>query len=104
MSMPRTGAVSSCRRFSARRRACSKPGLWPAWRRRPAPPAYWRPAWPDPMRPLSLHFERNVRSAKLGHALLVIGCRVTALVIGAQAIVYRELQRQELATPAAEAK
>src|SRR5206468_11046500 len=56
------------------------------------------------MRPLSLNFERNVRSAKPGYALLAIGCVVTALVIGAQATIYRELQRQQLAAAAAPAK
>ena len=51
------------------------------------------------MRALSLDFERKVPSAKLGYGLVAIGGLITALVIGAQAMVYREMERYAATVP-----
>jgi len=56
------------------------------------------------MRPLSLNFERAVPSARLGYGLFVAGGLVMALVIGAQAMIYQEIQNQAAAAPRAEAR
>lgn len=54
------------------------------------------------MRALSLDFERRAPNAKLGYGLLVIGALVAALVVGTQAMVYREIARYTPPAPDAE--
>ena len=56
------------------------------------------------MRPLSLHFERKEHGARLGYGLLVAGGLLTALVIGAQAWIYQEIENLPGAAPDAGAK
>jgi hypothetical protein len=56
------------------------------------------------MRPLSLNFERNVPSAKLGYGLLAVGGLLMVLVIGAQALIYQEMERHAVAAPDAQAQ
>ena len=51
------------------------------------------------MRALSLDFERKVPSAKLGYGLVAIGGLITALVIGAQAMIYQEMERYAVVAP-----
>jgi hypothetical protein len=43
------------------------------------------------MRALHLDFEGNARGARLGHALIAIGGLLSALVLGAQWMVYEEI-------------
>lgn len=56
------------------------------------------------MRALSLNFERQAPSARLGYALFVAGALVTALVIGAHAVVRQEMERLARAAPDAPLK
>lgn len=56
------------------------------------------------MRPLSLDFEHNVPGAKLGWALFGLGGLAIALVLGAQAMIYQEMERHAAAAPAAPPK
>ena len=51
------------------------------------------------MRALSLDFERKVPSAKLGYGLVAIGALTAALVIGAQALIFEEMERYAVAAP-----
>ncbi|MEJ8834852.1 hypothetical protein [Ramlibacter sp. AN1133] len=56
------------------------------------------------MRALSLNFEREVPSARLGYALLAVGAVVMVLVIVAQALISQEMERHALAARPAQAK
>jgi len=56
------------------------------------------------MRPLSLDFEPKPPSAMLGWALFAFGGLVMALVLGAQALISQEVERQAVAAPVAAVK
>lgn len=47
------------------------------------------------MRALSLDFQRKASNARLGYAIVAVGALVAALVVGAQAFVYQEMQPYE---------
>ena len=56
------------------------------------------------MRALALNFERQEPGARLGYGLFAVGCLAMLLVIGAQALIYREMERQAVAVPDTQAK
>ncbi len=51
------------------------------------------------MRALSLDFERKAPNATLGYGLVAIGGLMAALVVGAQAMVYQEMERYSVPAP-----
>lgn len=61
--------------------------------------ASWQRRWRDPMRALSLDFERKATNLKSGYWLAVIGVLVAALVVGVQLTVYQELDRYDTPVP-----
>ena len=51
------------------------------------------------MRALSLDFERKAANVALGYGLVAIGGLIAALVVGAQAMVYQEIERYSVPAP-----
>jgi hypothetical protein len=56
------------------------------------------------MRALSLNFEQAAPGAKLGYGLLAVGGLVLALVLGAQVLIYQEIERLAAAPPATQVR